>query len=520
VDRPIAGVLDRSARYGISARHVFAAAAFAVPCAIFVGSASWEPSAWDTAELQGVPYILGIAHPTGFPLYTLLGWLFSHLVAIGTVAFRLNLFCALCVSAASLCAYLTALEFEVSPLLAVLGAWWFAVTSIIWTHAIRAEAHDLALVLGTYCVYCAIRFVQRASQKDFLWAVALWGLALATHPVAIWLAPGLVLAYLLARPRPPVRTAVLACAITFCCVLLYLYLPLRSAYVVAHHGDPTLSLPGVNGAIFLNYNDPRTLQGFLAEVTGNQFGAGHAALDAWNPARLQNDLWQWLATLHETYGIFGVVLAVFGLYRLWTVDARACSVLVVLCVAALPFSYSFAAVEGDPDRYRMLSLWLVAVLMPAAGAVRWNSSDLIRYIVVGALMLLWGGETFANNIALFDNRTNLGGRALISESATAVPPGAYVVTPWLDATSLAYGAYVDGTFGGRIVIAGWPGEYAEQYPEWLRHVPAVYVIAEPNTIVPGIKLAHVRYLDGSHELYRVMGKAPLPHVNKQTAGRR
>ena len=62
-------------------------AAFAIPAAAYIASASVEPGSWDTAELQGVPYMLGIAHPTGFPLYTLVGYVWSHVVAIGSVAF-------------------------------------------------------------------------------------------------------------------------------------------------------------------------------------------------------------------------------------------------------------------------------------------------------------------------------------------------------------------------------------------------------------------------------------------------
>ncbi len=48
------------------------------PAGAYIASASVEPASWDTAELQGVPYILGISHPTGFPFYVLLGYVWSH----------------------------------------------------------------------------------------------------------------------------------------------------------------------------------------------------------------------------------------------------------------------------------------------------------------------------------------------------------------------------------------------------------------------------------------------------------
>jgi hypothetical protein len=55
---------------------------------------------WDTAEAQTVPHTLSIFHPTGFPTYTMLGWLWSQ-IPIGEVAYRMNLLSAVCLSLAS-----------------------------------------------------------------------------------------------------------------------------------------------------------------------------------------------------------------------------------------------------------------------------------------------------------------------------------------------------------------------------------------------------------------------------------
>src|SRR6185312_7734043 len=89
-------------------------AAFAIPTAIYVASASHEPASWDTAELQGVPYILGISHPTGFPFFVLLGYVWSHVVAVGSVAFRMNAMSAVCIGIADVAAYAVALRLKAS----------------------------------------------------------------------------------------------------------------------------------------------------------------------------------------------------------------------------------------------------------------------------------------------------------------------------------------------------------------------------------------------------------------------
>ena len=44
----------------------------------------------DSAEMQWVPHTLGVLHATGYPLYTILGWAWSHAIPVGTVAYRMN----------------------------------------------------------------------------------------------------------------------------------------------------------------------------------------------------------------------------------------------------------------------------------------------------------------------------------------------------------------------------------------------------------------------------------------------
>src|SRR4051812_3806729 len=49
----------------------------------------------DDGELATVCSTLGIAHPTGYPLFTLIGWVCSHLPIASTVIARLNIMAAI-----------------------------------------------------------------------------------------------------------------------------------------------------------------------------------------------------------------------------------------------------------------------------------------------------------------------------------------------------------------------------------------------------------------------------------------
>ena len=64
----------------------------------------------DSGELITVAYTLGIAHPPGYPLYTLFGKLFITLIPIGNIAYRMNMESALFASLAVMMTYFIILK--------------------------------------------------------------------------------------------------------------------------------------------------------------------------------------------------------------------------------------------------------------------------------------------------------------------------------------------------------------------------------------------------------------------------
>ncbi len=49
----------------------------------------------DAGEFQVAAWTGGLAHPTGYPLYLILGWIWTHLLPLQTPAWRMNLLSAL-----------------------------------------------------------------------------------------------------------------------------------------------------------------------------------------------------------------------------------------------------------------------------------------------------------------------------------------------------------------------------------------------------------------------------------------
>jgi hypothetical protein len=491
-------------RAGPHARLACDLAAFLVPAIVYVAGASHEPASWDTAELQGVPYILGITHPTGFPFYVLLGWAWSHAVPLGTIAFRLNVFSGIALAAAAALAYACALELRVWRPVALAAALWFALTQDVWSHAVRAEAQDLAVACEAFAVYAFLRWMHGRGDRWFAAAFAAFGLGVAAHPNAIWIAPGLAAGAIVAKPRPSMRLIAASLALTACGLLLYLYLPLRSAYVVAHGLDPTHVLPGAGGGIFWNYNDPSTPAGFVRALTGTESDAPRFLLASLNPLHLQDAVWAFVSEIGEQFGAFALLLVLAGAVAAWRRDWRTALFLCIACTAALLFSVTYPN-EADIGRYRMLALWLavplVGSLSPEPG--RGASAHLAPRVVLAAFLFAGALLSLVAHRGFFDRPPREGGRWAIDAVRPFVPPGGVIVVDgWIDATSLAYGAYVDKSLPGRIVVSGWDRDDMGNYRAWASGRP-VFVLTDPHAVgsLPGAS-PPIR-LDAYHELLRI-----------------
>jgi 4-amino-4-deoxy-L-arabinose transferase-like glycosyltransferase len=480
-------------------------AAFLVPAIAYVTAVSHEPSSWDTAELQGVPYMLGISHPTGFPIYVLLGWLWSHALPVGTIAFRLNAMSAIATAAAVATAYAVALELGAPRPGALLAALWLAFTQTIWSHAVRAETHDVALLFSALSVYAMVRWTKGGGGKWYAAAFAFYGLALAAHPNAIWLLPGLAIATLVAKRRPSWRVMLASAALVVAGLALYSYVPLRSSYIQAHGLDPAARLPGIadagpGAAIFWDYNDPYTPAGVWREVTGSEANAPHFLASALDPSHWQEALWALFKGTNEQFGAYALVLACFGLALAWKRDWRTALVLFVCCSFALVFAVTHFE-EGDTERYRMLAYWMIAPLMAFAAprsddvAGGFGRFALCVFLALGA----WGA--FSTGRGFYTHGDREGGRWIIDHVTPVVPPGSVIVAGWVDATALAYGAYADLSLPNRTIISSWPGNTL-LYRSWVADGRRVFLLENPQDFgaAPvGIRL--YRKLDQYHALY-------------------
>ncbi len=115
--------------------------------AIYIRTAAPGLLSGDSAEFQLAAVTLGVAHPTTYPLYTVLGYLATQLIPFGEPAWRVTLVSAICAAFAVGLQCLLALRLGVSRRGAFFAAALLGVTPGLWNAATLAEVYALLALL-------------------------------------------------------------------------------------------------------------------------------------------------------------------------------------------------------------------------------------------------------------------------------------------------------------------------------------------------------------------------------------
>ena len=416
---------------------------------------------WDTGEAQTVPPTLSIFHPTGFPTYELLGWLWTRL-PIGEVAWRMNLLSAVCMALASGFVTLTAgnLIQQRSRALAaaaagVAGAA-FAFASEPWENATRADVHAVNVLFVSIVVW--LLFTWRAAERAespraggwLVAAAAAFGVGIGAHPLVGLLAIGIgVWLFVVDRGFWRRWRLIALCAAVLAVGIIgpYAFLWVRAI------SDPEPPL---------FYARPDTWERFRYVVFAEQFSG------------LFREFRSPLSDLPEKWADAERVLSVQFVPPGWLLVAVGAAIVaarslgtfaVVLLWVVGNVVYSMNFRDGDIDRYYMPSVAVLAPLLGVAiatigAACAQAVAEVGRRLVTsldgrrrlaalaGGLVLLLGAAipsaSLVTGYEAHDSSTNRDADAWVASVHELLPPNAVVVSWWSYSTALWHHRWVLG----------------------------------------------------------------------------
>ena len=184
----------------------------------------------DSGELIAAAYTMGVPHPPGYPLYTLLAWGMSG-VPLEEVAFRVNALSALldALAAGVLCCGVA--RWSRSTGAGLLAAGLFAFSPLVWSYAVVAEVFALNNLLVCCLFYSLVRFADSPSLRWARWGALTVGLGLSNHHTFVVYAVPVVV-YVAWRGRAFLfspRALAQVLGLFALGVLPYLYLPIAGA---------------------------------------------------------------------------------------------------------------------------------------------------------------------------------------------------------------------------------------------------------------------------------------------------
>nr|XP_034959665.1 transmembrane protein 260 [Zootoca vivipara] len=134
--------------------------------ALYVAALPLSVPGGDSGELITAAYELGVAHPPGYPLFTLLAKLAIELLPFGSVAFRVNLLCAVLGAAAAPFFFYTVARLSGKRAAGIFAVGMFSFSRLTWQWSITAEVFSLNNLFVGLLMALSVRFREAATAKE------------------------------------------------------------------------------------------------------------------------------------------------------------------------------------------------------------------------------------------------------------------------------------------------------------------------------------------------------------------
>jgi hypothetical protein len=335
---------------------VLAVLVFLVCMLIYLPTLSPSVVLGDGGEAQMLSAVLGVSHPTGYPLSMLLGWLFGHLPLGGDYAFRVTLLCTVATAASIALLFLTVRELGGARGPALAAALLALAAPRVWMHASAAEVYALSSFFGILGIWLLLRW---EAGKMPLWAVALaFGFGLTHHISLRLFAPAVLVFLLLVDPRLPLqpRRWLPALACLLLPLALYVYVPIRAA-VFLNMPELAGRILGVRKVVASGYVSPFYFAGgaiglILALGYSGDFFSGGIRLDV---------VRDYLALAQQQFPLIVVPVALVGVGALFKRRWRANVLLLVIYAVVMVAALQHLSTVGEDGDHFIPTFLLTAV---------------------------------------------------------------------------------------------------------------------------------------------------------------
>jgi len=303
-------------------------------------------------------YLMGINHPPGYPLYTIISHIFTYL-PWGNIAFRINLMSAFFSSLASLLIFFSGCILFKHEAPATATAIIYAFSCTFWKLSLSSEVFAFHVFLASLLIFILLYWRDKSlkgeKSDNLIYICALLtGLCLCHHHTIILLFPALFF-IILATDKKIFRDRriIISLFMLFLGLLPYIYIPLRADSAPLNWGA----------------TDP---DGFMGVVTRRGYGSMSLSAkgeETWSGGNIIHNLTVYFNSLFKQFTPILIFLLLPGFYQAF----RKNKTIFIFFLLIFIFSGPFFLVLADPppeegwkwilERFYLLSFLPVVFLM-------------------------------------------------------------------------------------------------------------------------------------------------------------
>lgn len=311
----------------------------------------------DVGDLVTAAYVFGVPHPPGYPLFTIFGFILSHLPIHLPVVTKVGLISVVSSIGTIIIFSRFCLRVSKNMLITIISCSILAFSYLFWLYSELPETFALNNLIVVALLYCSYRFYEDKKWKFLYLSAFLSSLSLTNHHTAILVFPSVLMLIgsrykLLLKNRKVIAISVILFLIGFS---PYIYVP------IAALGDP-----------IINWDDASNLQNFIRLVTRADYGTFDAGV-----FKKANILEQFVVL--KNYGInvissltFPAILVCFlGAINLFKKSKILLLSLLLSFLLTGPIFNFYAGfpllntfIIGTSERFYTLSLVILAIFLP------------------------------------------------------------------------------------------------------------------------------------------------------------
>ena len=317
---------------------------FAINLTVYLFTLSPTVQFIDSGELAVVCRTLGIAHPTGYPLYTLLGRLFS-LLPLKDIIFRVNLMSLVFICVGNLMLFLIFLTLNrsfnkkkenpsrIEIWSAFLATLIFSFTPTLWSQAVSNEVYALNVLLFNLILLLVLIWRnsprEPGGERNLCLLIFIYALSFGNHMSTALVLPALLFILIITYGKNLFSTKRLITwlGLFFLGLTIYIYLPVRSSQ------NP-----------IMDWGNPESWATFKRHVTGWQY---QVWMFAGSADVLVSNLKNFARLFFHQFPLYLLPLSILGIWRLFIRDRRILIFFSILFLAHVFYGINYEIPDID-----------------------------------------------------------------------------------------------------------------------------------------------------------------------------